>query len=136
MKHATVLVVDRDTKAQAAIAHVLREEGHVVLLAACGERALELARTARAIEVLIAAMSLEGLTSHELALFFAVLHPHAAVVFLSDGAERTPPGLILRKPLDVDELRAIVGRAIENADEYAFGAPTWPWRFSGSSSVP
>lgn len=106
----TVLVVDDEVRLLRVIAEILKEAGYDVLTADCGARALELARQHARIDALLTDLAMPDLSGRELATFFTVIHPHAAIVVMSGADDGRGP--ILRKPFNPDELLATLATAL------------------------
>ena len=115
----TVLVVDGDEAARAALAHMLHLFGHVAIGAADGEEALALARRyAASLMLLVTDVDVPGLAGPVLARDVVGQVPGLPVLFVS--GERAPRNLsdavvgqraaFLAKPLSIDVLK----RALED----------------------
>jgi two-component system, cell cycle sensor histidine kinase and response regulator CckA len=114
---ATILVVDDEASLRSVIRRTLAREGHQVLLAEDGERALSLARShEQRIHLLITDVVMPGLSGPELAKLLLPERPDIGVLFISgysfdavipvtDSAEGTG---YLAKPFDGSALNAKV----------------------------
>ncbi len=112
-KAIAVLLVEDDDLIRLNTADMLQELGCRVLEAATGEEAIEVLR-ANAVEVLIADVTLPGMSGVELAAKARAAFPQLAVVFAT-GRDQLPGhgqegALLLRKPYDSDGLAACLRR--------------------------
>jgi CheY-like chemotaxis protein len=108
----TVLVLEDEPSARTAICEYLRDIGWTVIEAAGAEEAI-LGAQSQPIDVLLADYRLPGATGDVIARRVLDLHPDSSVVYMSGFPELDldPPGPVLAKPLDLDE----VGEAVQAA---------------------
>lgn len=108
----TVLVVDDEPLARSVICDYLRDLGWTVREASDPEQALAIAHD-EAIRVLLTDHRLPLMTGDALARRVKELHPGSVVVYMSGFCELDldPPGLILTKPLDLEDVAAAVESA-------------------------
>ncbi|MGD8859270.1 MAG: response regulator [Myxococcales bacterium] len=107
---ATILLVEDNATARAALQALLGEEGHRVLAAESAEQALTLLEDARdGPDLLLTDVSLPGISGTQLAARLAEDHPAARVIFMSGQAEPPASGPpALQKPIDLAELMRVV----------------------------
>jgi DNA-binding NtrC family response regulator len=107
-----VLVLEDEPSARTAICEYLRDIGWTVIEAPGAEEAI-LGAQSQPIHVLLADYRLPGETGDVIARRVLDLHPECSVVYMSGFPELDldPPGPILAKPLDLDE----VGEAVQAA---------------------
>ena len=111
----TILVVDDSDTVCELIEILLCRVGYRVLTATNGKDALEIARDTPRIDLLLSNIDMPGIRGDEVAAQFAVLHPSAAIVFLTSfsvSVQATQPVEVLFKPFTVAELRDTVCRAL------------------------
>jgi DNA-binding NtrC family response regulator len=117
-----VLVVDDEANARQALVELLREEGYETESASDGKKALELVSELEP-DVVLTDLKMPGLDGLGLIERAKVLAPHTAfVVMTAFGSIDTAVRAIklgaenyLTKPIDVEALSALVGRAMEKA---------------------
>jgi len=123
MARGTVLLVDDEEKILKTLGRALRDEGHEVSALASAEDALR-AATSRPFDVLVLDYRMPRMTGLELAAAVAEALPDAErpamVMMTAHGTIRSAVDAMklgvrdyLQKPFDVDELLAIVARAVE-----------------------
>ena len=116
-----VLVVDDSPEMRALIGDVLTDEGFEVLTAASGHRALRLMSERRP-DLVITDLLMPGMSGFTLRgeMLHHVDLVHVPVIVLSAFWHRPFETLdvvdVIAKPLDLDRLLTVVGRAIEGAD--------------------
>ena len=117
-----VLVVDDEPNARDALAELLADEGHDTRAAADGAEALELLEDYDP-DVVLTDLKMPGVDGIELIERGRTLAPHAAfIVMTAFGTVETAVAAIKRgaenyltKPLDMDTVSALVGRAMSRA---------------------
>lgn len=117
---ARILVVDRDSGTAGMMSAVLRYDGHSVSLARDAREAAALLRRECFDLVLLELVPEDGLVEAMLALARAQ-HPEPSIITVASyaalngalGALRLGAYDYLMKPVDVEELRALVNRALE-----------------------
>jgi two-component system, cell cycle sensor histidine kinase and response regulator CckA len=109
----TILLVDDHRSVRTAVKAVLERAGHDVLVAPCGERAVELAKGHPGpIDVLVADVVMPGMDGFEVARSVREIRPAAQVLFMSGHlgsayAEEVArsEGSFLPKPFAAADLR-------------------------------
>jgi DNA-binding NtrC family response regulator len=117
-----ILVVDDEPNAREALAELLADEGYATAVASDGDAALPLLGSF-APEVVLTDLKMPGLDGLGLLEHVRVERPHAAcVVMTAFGTIETAVAAIkagaenyLTKPLDMEAVSALVGRAMEKA---------------------
>ena len=120
----TILVAEDEAALLALVGKTLEEAGYVVLAAADGVDALEIADAAREegrkIDLLLTDLVMPGLSGLKLAALIQELDPETAIVYMTGYPSRTgyaqgeiPKGAtVLYKPLDLDRLLAGIAAAL------------------------
>ncbi len=116
----TVLVAEDDHEVRRYLRDVLEREGYTVLDAARGEHALEAARRAGTIDLLVTDMVMPGMGGVALADALQAQWPGLPAVFISGhdvppAAHGAAPRPVLRKPFSTAELLAAVRRANQDS---------------------
>ncbi|MEY2429714.1 MAG: two-component system, cell cycle sensor histidine kinase and response regulator CckA [Verrucomicrobiota bacterium] len=110
-----ILVVDDDSSVRQTIAMLLRLDGHVVVVAASGEEALELFRPGK-FDLVFTDYAMPRMTGAALAAAIKRQDPAQPVVMLSaypeqvasSGVLQTEIDLFIQKPFEPDTLRAAI----------------------------
>ncbi len=107
----TVLLVEDEESVRQLVRETLESRGYKVIEAADAERALAMASTQKAIQLMITDVVMPGMNGQELAKEIVHNHPSIKVLFLSGYAEDTlrqqalPPGTaFLQKPFTLQTL--------------------------------
>ena len=120
-RRPTILVVDDEGSIRESLAHVLHDEGYVVLAAADPEIALSLAQAhGGRIDVLVTDVVMRYMSGRELAMRLAASRPEIAVIYMSgfdyDNIGHLgvmgPGSVFLQKPFHTDVLVATVQRIL------------------------
>lgn len=114
----TILLVDDHRSVRAALKTVLERAGHAVLEAACGERAVEIAKGHPGpIDLLLADVVMPGMDGFEVARSVRALRPSARVLFMSGHLGNAyaedvalTEGSFLPKPFAAADLRQALDR--------------------------
>jgi signal transduction histidine kinase/DNA-binding response OmpR family regulator len=109
----TILVVEDESSSRLAICEYLQTCGWEVLGAGDGPQALELCKGHDdTISILLTDYSLPLMKGDALARQIKQLYPDVRVAYMSGypDLQLDPPGLVLTKPLDLDEVEAAVAR--------------------------
>jgi DNA-binding NtrC family response regulator len=125
----TILLVEDETFVRKAAAAVLLSAGYRVAIAASAAQALEIQRGSFGFaDLLLADVVLPGLSGHELAAQFRMLHPEVRILLMSGYAEQlTRPAAsssraeFLAKPFSTSTLLRRV-REVLDGDSVDFGA--------------
>jgi two-component system, NtrC family, response regulator PilR len=120
---ANLLIVDDEQGMRQLLSHVFGRAGHAVRTAENGARALELLREAPA-DLIVSDVRMPDMNGIELLRRVRALLPGTAVVLMTAFAtvetarEAFKLGAddFIQKPFDVEELKLIVGRALEKLD--------------------
>jgi CheY-like chemotaxis protein len=102
----TVLVVEDQFAARLALCEYLSAVGWQVLSACTGQEALQVCRGRCDVAVLLTDYSMPGMRGDELARTVRTMNPDVAVAYMTGfpELELDPPGPVLQKPLDLDEI--------------------------------
>jgi PAS domain S-box-containing protein len=107
----TVLLVEDEESVRQLVRETLESRGYKVIEACDGERALAIASTQNAIQLMITDVVMPGMNGQDLAKEIVKTHPATKVLFLSGYAEDTirqqalPPGTaFLQKPFTLQTL--------------------------------
>jgi len=107
----TVLLVEDEESVRQLVRETLQSRGYTVIEAGDGERALAIASTQNAIQLMITDVVMPGINGQDLAKEILKTHPATKVLFLSGYAEDTirqqalPPGTaFLQKPFTLQTL--------------------------------
>ncbi|OQX19372.1 MAG: Fis family transcriptional regulator [Desulfobulbaceae bacterium A2] len=115
-----ILVIDDERINLENISHVLRKDGYAVETATCGQQALELMEGGR-YDLVITDLKMEGMDGVQVMRHAKELMPESEVIIVTGYAtvnsavEAMALGAFyyLPKPLKLDELRALVAKALE-----------------------
>ncbi|MDH3592339.1 MAG: response regulator, partial [Planctomycetota bacterium] len=118
---AVVLVVEDSDMVRDLVARTLREEGHTVLTAEDGQRAVEVLEQHPEIQLAILDVVMPKLTGPQVCDIIHARYPRVKVLFTSGySAETLPPRYLenhgvylLRKPYPPDQLVATVRRVLD-----------------------
>lgn len=118
---STILVVDDEPNIRRVMEAVFTKDGHTVISAENGKRALA-AATGHPIDVLISDLIMPDMTGVELLQQVKQIHPQCTAVIVTaygtikSAVEAMKFGAIdyLQKPFDMDEVRLVVQKAIEH----------------------
>ncbi len=104
----TILLVENETGLRKLLVETLRRAGYRVLPAGSGEEAVVLAvREARAIDLLVTDIVMEGLGGADVYASLKAERPDVPVLFISGFMSREPAqGAFLKKPFTPAELLA------------------------------
>ncbi len=111
----SILFVDDEESVARLGSIVLARAGYRVFTAADGAQALQIAGDLPHLDALVSDIEMPGIRGDELATQFSILHPAAAIVFISsaNGPINAPkPFEFLHKPFGIDALVGIVHGAI------------------------
>ena len=114
--HCYVLIVDDDRSIREALADLLGDEGYEVKVAGDGQQALEICRSAPAPDLILLDLAMPVMDGLEFARVKAADPSLSAIpvcVMTASGPEAALPPeavAVLRKPLDADELLAVIKR--------------------------
>jgi two-component system cell cycle sensor histidine kinase/response regulator CckA len=122
---ATALLVEDEESLRHLLARALTEDGFVVVEAANGEEALQVARALDGqINVVITDISMPVMDGLEFARSFQPLYPKVPILFMTGNHSITSVALrrgveenLLRKPFSPDDLLAAVLRTIDRAPD-------------------
>ena len=122
---ATVLLVEDEESLRSLLARALTEDGFVVVEAANGEQALQVARDHHGqLNVVITDISMPLMDGLEFARSFRPLYPRAPILFMTGDESAASLALrggadvnLLRKPFGPDDLLDAVLRTIDHASE-------------------
>jgi len=117
-----VLVVDDEQVMRDLLTDVLEEEGYRVTAVAAAEEALERVNNANDIEIIITDIKMKGMDGIELLRKVKEIDPKIDVIVMTGYAsvqtavESMKLGAIdyLTKPLNIDQIRVIVNKAVEH----------------------
>src|SRR5579871_6027390 len=117
----TVLVADDEPNIRRVLEALVSKEGHAVLTAGNGKRAIDLAST-NEIDLLITDLIMPDMTGVELLRAIKQLHPNcAAIVITGYGTIKTAVEAMrlgafnyITKPFEVDEVKVLVRQALEH----------------------
>jgi signal transduction histidine kinase len=117
-KGETVLLVEDEDPIRALLARTLQGNGYRVLLARDAEEALETARSAGAIDLLVSDLVLPRRDGEELARELLGIRPSLPVLFLTGYTDSSPPALdeakgFLQKPFSSKALLGEVRRLLD-----------------------
>ena len=120
METAHLLIVDDETIARENLFHILAREGYTADMAPSGEKALELLRT-HAYDLIISDLMMPGLSGMDLLEKVKAEHPTTELILItgyasvSTAVEAMHKGAYtyVEKPVNLDELRVQVKRALE-----------------------
>ena len=117
-----MLLVDDQPALRAVTARILGGAGYVVLTAANGPQALELAESGERIDVLITDVVMPEMLGQQLAEQLRERRPNLRVIFISgfarpalEHAGRPLDGPLLQKPFSAGELLAQVAETLRRA---------------------
>jgi PAS domain S-box-containing protein len=128
----TILVAEDDESVRTLVATVLRKSGYIVLEAADGEQAIELAGTSAAsIHLLLTDVVMPGMSGRLLFERMSGLSPETRVLFMSGYSEdamlrhgvQTTGAQFIQKPFSMDALAARVREALGTTGVDAFASP-------------
>ncbi|SAK59851.1 PAS/PAC sensor hybrid histidine kinase [Caballeronia glebae] len=112
----TILVVDDDPLVGGSTAALLEDLGHSVIEAESGDRALQILRSGRAVDLIITDYSMPGMTGIELVAAARAIFPRLPVLLATGYAELptdAQPGVRkLRKPYQRSQLIAEIAKAV------------------------
>ncbi len=119
-KQRLILVVDDEATQRETVGSILRDWNHEVLEADSGDRALELVGS-NAVDLVLTDMRMPGMSGLDLLRACRRLRPDIAVVMMTafgniaTAVEAMRDGAtdFLTKPIDLDQLELVVGRALE-----------------------
>jgi len=125
----TVLVAEDSDAVREVTRELLEALGYVVMTAARGEEALEVARAHPGpIDLLLADVVMPGMRGASLGEQLLAARPDARVLFMSGYGDGVAPGVagdreaVLRKPFDQDRLARAVREALDRGREGPAGA--------------
>ncbi len=115
-----ILVVDDEATQRQTVGSILEGWGHEVLEAATGDQALDLVRS-HAVDLVLTDMRMPGMSGLDLLRQCRQMRPDIAVVLMTafgnieTAVEAMRDGAtdFLTKPIDLDQLEIVVGRALE-----------------------
>ena len=112
-KYAVILLIDDDDEVRAAMAELFRCEGHEVMEANSGQTGLDILKISRP-SIAVIDYLMPGLNGVQVALLARDQVPSLPIVFVSGYAdtmalEGVSGAKVLRKPVNADELLAVVG---------------------------
>jgi CheY-like chemotaxis protein len=110
----TVLAVDDDLLVLMNTSFMLEDQGHTVLTASSGRKALEMLQAGQRVDLVIADQAMPGMTGSELSREIAAKWPDLPVILATGYAELPPsaqPKVKLAKPFGPDDLARAIGRA-------------------------
>ena len=114
MSPKTVLAVDDDLLVLMNTSFMLEDQGHTVLTASSGRRALEILQAGQRVDLVIADQAMPGMTGSELSREIAALWPDLPVILATGYAElpaSAQPKVKLAKPFGPEELARAIGHA-------------------------
>lgn len=126
-----ILVVDDEANARTALAEILRLEGYAIETAADGRAALECFADFEP-DLVLTDVMMPVMNGLELLEHVRADHPDVPVVLMAArepkpaARARCQGGVCLLKPLDVDELLAVLERALRRRNATASAAATNP----------
>lgn len=117
----TILVADDEPNIRRVFEAMFTKDGHTVLLAENGKRALDLA-SSNVVDVLISDLIMPDTNGVDLLKKVKQLHPHcSAIIVTAYGSIKTAVDAMrvgaysyLQKPFDMDEVRLVVKGALEH----------------------
>ncbi|PVZ42251.1 response regulator [Pseudomonas sp. CC120222-01a] len=117
-----VLVVEDDPHVRDLLCQTLQDEGYPCLSACNANEALQLLRSAQAIDLLLSDVGLPGMNGRQLAEIARTLRPHLPVLFITGYAETAmaregflAPGMqLICKPFELKQLQAQVAKMLCN----------------------
>jgi len=117
----TILVADDEPNIRRVLEALFTKEGHTVLTAENGKRAVDLASTT-SIDLLISDLIMPDMTGVEVLRSVKQLQPHcAAIILTAYGTIKTAVEAMrlgafnyIAKPFDMDEVRVMARQALEN----------------------
>ncbi|QHG64776.1 response regulator [Pseudomonas putida] len=115
-----VLVVEDDPHVRDLLRQSLQDEGYPCLSACNANEALQLLRSAQAIDLLVSDVGLPGMNGRQLAEIARTLRPHLPVLFITGYAETAmaregflAPGMqLICKPFELKQLQAQVANML------------------------
>jgi len=114
MSPKTVLAVDDDLLVLMNTSFMLEDQGHTVLTASSGRRALEILQAGQRVDLVIADQAMPGMTGSELSREIAALWPDLPVILATGYAElpaSAQPKVKLAKPFGPEKLARAIGHA-------------------------
>jgi signal transduction histidine kinase len=107
-----ILVIDDEADARAALAEILEDEGHVVVLAPDGEKAVARLRTGESFDVVLTDLEMPGMTGWDVGYTIQQFWPRLPVGLVTGwgeqamtGEERSRVDFVISKPFDRGKLR-------------------------------
>ena len=107
-----ILVVDDDAEVRATLTEILEGEGHVVVQAADGEKAVACLRTGESFDVVLTDLEMPGMTGWDVGYTIQQFWPRLPVGLVTGWGERAMTGeersrvdFVIAKPFDRGQLR-------------------------------
>lgn len=130
---ATMLVADDQPNIRRMLEAMFAKEGYTVLTAENGKRALDLA-SAHTIDILVSDLIMPDMTGVEVLQKVKQLHPDCSAIIVTaygtikSAVEATHCGAYdyLQKPFDMDEMKRVVKKALEQRTRTEKAAPAAP----------
>jgi len=114
----TILLVEDDEAVRTAVRRILSSRGYQIVEADSGTAALTVAEGLEGIDLLLTDVVMPGLTGPNLAVRLRERWPDLRAIFMSGYSEEqvqaanAGTGLLINKPFTMDQLLAVVGRAM------------------------
>jgi DNA-binding NtrC family response regulator len=123
MRQGTIVVADDELRQREALARMLRESGHRVIVAARGAEAVEAVRQ-NPVDLVITDLRMPDLDGQHVLQQVRTLQPEVAVIIVTaygtvaGAVEAMRAGAVdfLTKPIDLDHLELVVARVLERRD--------------------